>query len=488
MTRNKGVKFFLFFGSILLSLIATTDYILGGSVSPLPIEREKKGGVTPLLGNQPQGSVTPLPIEEPDTRKIIAEGWANIYNGNVERARLAALRSAYAEAVSRGTGIEIGSLMLIRNVKQVSDIVMSRSKGFIRSYKIIKEGIHEKDPNKYEVLIEAEVVMEGSTKSEEGEGLRLYLGLLGNPKLLIMLPEDSYDSSKGISSSSLSENSEEIEVESSDTRIKIRKKEKDASSNTDIITPQTSTTNDQGSVMRSTEAAVAEAFSSHGYQVITSDDLLAQGTVDPEVLRQAKSGVTAQAVKVAKAAGADIALLGVIRVSKEKIKPLGVHMVMVVAEASAKALIVSSGRVVQAFHHIERASSPQELQAYADSLDRIAYNIADVLSWKIPHILTEDSRETKLIIHGIDDVAIANKLRDALIELPGIESVRFAKLPSKENKTAEFVLLTGFVMLAPDEVLEVCTKNIKDTLVLLKENKYEIELKVIQNNKSSNII
>lgn len=448
--------------------------LYAGNVTPLANSPEREGGVKSLLNEPGRGDINPLLIEDPDTKKVIAEGLATIYNGNAERARAAALRSAYSEAVERVTGIHIGSLMLVRNVKQASEVVMSRSRGFIRSYKIIKEGISEKDPGKYEVLIEADVVMKGTAKGAEGEGLRLYLELLGNPKLLIILPEAAYYDDETESGSS--ESSEEITVQSRDTKVKIKKREKERHGE-ENSSSKTTVKEEHGSIMRSAEAAVAQAFSSHGYQVITSDDLLSQGLIDPEVLKQAKAGVTAQAIKVAKAAGADIALLGVIRVSTESVKPAGVSLVMVVAEASAKALIVSSGRMVQAFHQTERASSPQRLKAYSDTLDRVADNIADVLAWKIPHILTEDSRESRLIIHGID-MDMANKIKTGLLKLAGVESVRFGRLPETKDSTAEFIILTGFVLMAPEEISDVCEKNAKKAFTLLRINKYEIELRV----------
>ncbi len=476
--RKIGRVYFCTPGYVLLAIFLMflcSNNAHSGSVQPLTEKGQRVKGVHPGFSEETTGWVTPLPVEKEDIRKIIAEGWAKIYNGNVENARLAALRMAYAEAVGRVAGIEIGSLTLIRNVKQVSDVVMSRSRGFIRSYRVVREGISETDQSKYEVLIEAEVVNTKELKGDEEEGLLLYLELLGNPKLLIMLPEEGFPDD-AFSKTALSESESEIEVEDDDTKIKIRKREKDRSgtlSGTLDVSPKNS---DVGTTFQSAEAALARAFSMYGYQVITSDDLLAQGLIDPEVLRQAKAGITAQAVKVAKAAGADMSLLGIIRLSKSSVKPAGIPLVMVTAEASAKALIVSSGRIVHAFHRVERSSAPEQLQAYADSLDRIANGIADVLAWKIPKILTEDSRETRLAVHGIKDVALANKLRQSLIEVPGMEAVRFSKLPTKNDATAEFVLLTGFVRIAPEEILEVCEKSIGTSVSITKMNKYEIEL------------
>lgn len=221
---------------------------------------------------------------------------------------------------------------------------------------------------------------------------------------------------------------------------------------------------------------MAQAFSSYGYQTITSDDLLAQGIIDSEELRQAKLGITAQAVKVARAVEADIALLGVLQLSQKNIVAGGIPVIMVNAEASAKAMVVSSGKLVQAFHHVERASALEYLRAYANSLDKIAKKISDILAWEIPHILTEEGRETRLIIDGVD-ISSANKIKESLDVLPGVEAVRFLRMPTNKESTSEFIMQTGFIRVSPEEILKTCTKIVGDSITLVKANKYEIEIR-----------
>src|SRR4051794_23551243 len=91
-------------------------------------------GVTPLPQRPQIGSVTPITeSDNPDIARVFAIGTVQVFNGNVAAARQAALQSAYAEAVAMGAGTEIGRLTLIRNVRAVTDVVSSRSKGFVKS-------------------------------------------------------------------------------------------------------------------------------------------------------------------------------------------------------------------------------------------------------------------------------------------------------------------------------------------------------------------
>ena len=444
-----------------------------GSVVPLPGNSAATGGVKSLLGNERVAGSERSSADKPKIKNVFAEGWATIQKGNIDQARIKALQMAYAEAVGRVCGIDIGSLMIVRNVKQVSDVVMSRSRGFVRAYTIVNEGVAEKDSTRYEIRIDAEVIEEGTSVQDEKDGLRLYLALLGDPVLLIMLPEKT--DRPNLDGSATSTSHSDVEVESNDTRIKVKKYHANIDKTQQPENTEQAHT-DQGSVLRGAEAALAQAFSAYGYQVITSDDLLSSRLVEPQVLKDAKNGVTAQAVKVAKAANADIALLGIMRLSTRSVKPAGVDLFLTTAEASAKALIVSSGKTIQAFHQSQRASSPDALAAYSDCLDRVATEMADVLAWKIPQILNQDSRKTKLTIHGVD-MAKVYAIKRSIGEITGVEMVQISKLPTADQSFSELAVFTGFVKIPNGEIFDICSKEIGSPLTILNENKYEIELK-----------
>ena len=435
-----------------------------GSVDPITGNKAASGGVSSRLKNETQAGSARSATDRTRIKSVFAEGWATIQKGNIDSARTKALQMAYAEAVSRGCGVDIGSLMIVRNVKHVSDIVMARSRGFVRAYTVVGEGVAPNDATRYEIRIDAEVIEDGTSAQDEKEGLRLYLALLGDPVVLIMLPEKTETPAAGSVSHS------NVDVQSSDTRITV---------NIDKSQPAKSSEqpfSDQGSTLRGTEAALAQAFSAYGYQVITSDDLLAGGLVAPQVLMDAKNGVTAQALKVAKAANADIALLGNMRLSTRSVKPAGVELFMTTAEASAKALIVSNGKTIQAFHQSNRASSPDALAAYSDCLDRVAAEMANVLAWKIPQILNQDSRRTRLVLHGID-VERAYAVKRSIGDMTGVEMVQISKMPTPDQTYSEFMVFTGFVKISNGDIFDICLKTIGTPLTIINENKYEIELK-----------
>jgi hypothetical protein len=398
----------------------------------------------------------------PEITKVEATGMAAIFAGYVERARLAALREAYVKAVRKGCGEELGSLTRYENVKAVSAIISARAPGFVTAYAIKDEGISKIDEDKYEVIIEADVLSSGDMKEASKEALGLYLELMGDPKILVIMPEKKFNAP------GQEKPPAEEEFSVGGTRFRATRGSGGPAEKPEAL---------QAEGIRSTEAALARAFSAYGYQVMTSDDLLARNLVTPEVLAQAKAGVTASGMEVARAADADLALIGVIQVGQEKISPAGTEMTMVSAEASAKAMIVSSGKLIDALHKTERASHPQALKAYSDCLDKVAEGITGSLAWKIPEILSNEYRETKLTISGVDKKQAA-QLQEFLSKMSGIEKVRLAQLPTEKNPLVKFVLMTGYISLEPHEVIEECSGAIKKPLNLIAANKYEIECMV----------
>lgn len=430
--------------------------------------------VIPLPSKPPKGQVTPLPIEKPEVRKVYAEGIATIYEGNVESARKAALRQAYADAVGMVSGTEIKSMSLIRNFKYVSTVVLSRSRGFIREFNILRDKISDKDPSKYEISIEAEVVEKGKSPESDIDGLRLYLEVLGNPQLLIILPQHVISPA----ASELAEaKKDKINVEYEDKETKLKVSKESASLKKDASGTQVQT--DTGENLRNAEAAIAQAFIRYGYNVITSDELIAEHYCTQEDLDKARAGVTAKITEIARAANIDLALFGQMNVVQQiNREPYGGNLIAkVTTEASASAIVVSSGAKIDVYHGAQSKGDLTMLKAYSDSLDIAANNIADALAWKIPQYLADHYRETRLILSPLD-YKKAEDVRNVLRGISGVENVRYGRTPTENNPRAEYVLLSGFISIEPDEILAVCEKVLGTSLSIVKASKFEIECEI----------
>ncbi len=377
--------------------------------------------------------------EDSELIAIQKSGQSRIASGDLSRARLDAVREAYKDAVGEGAGEDIGELLLFQNLKRLTEIIVTRSPGFVNNYLVVDEGPTRENMDIYQVAIKADVASRTLSRKPAEPGLKKYVELLENPKILVMLPEVDLDE--------------------------------------DTQTTYERSFESGGTSFRSTEAAAARAFAELGYQVGTSDDLLANETITSEMLEQAKSGVSAQAVKVAKAVDADILLTGVIRTKTEKMDVNNVPLFMTNAELSAKAVIISSGKTAGAYHFTERASFPEKTKSRSDCLDNLADKIAADLIWKIPAILAYELRETALKISNISKIQTLD-IKDALKKLPGIEKVTITTFPDKTNNRAEFIIATAYLRLPNEDLLQQCKLALNYPLETVNADKYEINCKL----------
>jgi hypothetical protein len=404
-------------------------------------------GVTPLPQRPTVGSVTPLAqADDPNVASVFAMGTATVYNGNVASARQAALQSAYGEAVAMGAGTDIGRLTLIRNVRAVTDVVAARTRGFVKSYEVMGEQLVPGDPPRYEIRIRAVVVKSASSAMEEIDGLKLFLEVIGSPKLLILLPERDVTPSAG---SAQARESTQVTVNSPDASVSINT-QRSASAGAGpapMAEPE--------GTMRAAEAAMAAAFAKYGYPVATSDDLVAGGLTSQAQLARARQGVTADAVAVARAAGADLLLTGVLRTATQRVTPQGVEFVSATTEASAKAMVVSNGYLIDAFHKTVTKAHVSALGAVSMSLEAVAADFASTLAWKIPAILAARPRVTHVVVSNVN-LSTAERLKARLEKVEGIDAVRFATVPTSSNRTTDLELLSGYVVLPQDELVNHC--------------------------------
>ena len=138
-------------------------------------ETGQAGPASPAGGAATQG----------DAVVIEAKGVASWYQADPARSRDEAIEAAQRDAVEQASGIIISSETQMRNFDLVSDDVLSRSKGFIRNYEVIKEG---QDGAFYNVAIRANVVKQAFVKDFEDALENLYQRV-GKPRVMLVVNE-----------------------------------------------------------------------------------------------------------------------------------------------------------------------------------------------------------------------------------------------------------------------------------------------------------
>ena len=117
----------------------------------------------------------------PAQDKILAEGMAAIHSNLVDIARDKAIDNAQRNAVERVVGVMITSSTEVENFQLKLDQILSESRGFINTYKVISE---KREGDMYRVTIEADV---GKGKLKERmEAVNLIMMRKSKPRLMII--------------------------------------------------------------------------------------------------------------------------------------------------------------------------------------------------------------------------------------------------------------------------------------------------------------
>ena len=115
--------------------------------------------------------------------EVIAEGEAAIFGGNVGSAKKQALVNAQRAAVEKGVGLLLDSKTISRNFEIIKDEVLTSSQGFVKSYKIEKEG-RTPDGSGYRIQIKAEVAKD--LLENRLSALRILHKKMGNKRVMVI--------------------------------------------------------------------------------------------------------------------------------------------------------------------------------------------------------------------------------------------------------------------------------------------------------------
>jgi hypothetical protein len=125
-------------------------------------------------------------VAEEAEKEIIALGMAG---GEVSMARDEAINDALRNAVEQGVGTYITSETTVEQMTLVEDRIYSESRGYIKSYEILQEGLKE---GTYQVRISAIVKME--QLAEDLESIGLLIRKKRNPRVMVVVYSEKLNS------------------------------------------------------------------------------------------------------------------------------------------------------------------------------------------------------------------------------------------------------------------------------------------------------
>jgi hypothetical protein len=124
--------------------------------------------------------------QDEQEKEVIALGMAG---GQASRARDEAINNALRNAVEQGVGTYITSETTVEQMTLVEDRIYSESRGYIKSYEILREGPRE---GVYEVKISAIVKME--QLADDLESIGLLIRKKRNPRVMVVIYSKKVDS------------------------------------------------------------------------------------------------------------------------------------------------------------------------------------------------------------------------------------------------------------------------------------------------------
>ncbi len=118
--------------------------------------------------------------------RVRADGMSTIHKNLVDIARDKAIENAQRNAVEKAVGVMITSTSEVENYQLKLDRILSESRGFINTYKVISE---KKDGDSYFVTIEADI---GSGKLKDRmQAINLIIARKSKPRLMILFGEQA---------------------------------------------------------------------------------------------------------------------------------------------------------------------------------------------------------------------------------------------------------------------------------------------------------
>ncbi len=121
--------------------------------------------------------------------KVKGEGVSDYRPNAITTSYNKALEAAQRNAVEQASGVFIQSRSEMRNFELVKDEVLSRSQGFIKSFKVLKKG---RDGDLYKVSIEAEVEKAAFIKDIDAS-LEVLYRRIGRPRIMVVIKEKTLD-------------------------------------------------------------------------------------------------------------------------------------------------------------------------------------------------------------------------------------------------------------------------------------------------------
>jgi hypothetical protein len=303
---------------------------------------------------------------------VDVEGYATIVGGRKDVAREGALHSAFRRAIEQVIGVMVSSKTVVQDSALINDKILSRSAGFIKTYRITSEAF---EADTCRIGVRATV---STVRLEKGlDDVGLLSRKLGKPRIAVIMTEQNIGNDGP--SGSLA----------------------DSAVNAGIA-----------------ESVIHEVFAKKGYNLVDRETLVAIARHEG-ALSATGTGVPADvALQVAAGGGAEVVIIGQAVAKAGGSAISGFNMRTSQATVSARVVDADTGQLVASYSANATKPNVNPTAGGAEAIEKAAKELAEKLNYQI---VTKWSRKVagtrtaRVVITGVKFSDVA-RLRDLMLE------------------------------------------------------------------------
>lgn len=311
-----------------------------------------------------------LGSEEP-ARAVRAKGYGAILAGDLANARDRAIEDALRRAVEQAVGTYIQSETLVENFMLVKDEILSRARGFVKSYKVVSEG--REDPTTYAVTVEALVKLGDVT-----DAIEQLIERAGRPRIMVLVNE---------------------------------------------------TVDGRPSESHEADAAIVAAFREKSERFLLLDPEVVSRNIEASKARAALAGDVKAASSIGLMAGADLVIVGTAEVRHIRQEVYGTSWESSQAKVSAKAIWTSTGEIIASESSSATRTVAAEQQTGISALREACSGLVEAMLPKLLEYWRKEAFGTgktiQMVVRGIPSLSDLGSFETSLrYSLRGIKKLR----------------------------------------------------------------
>jgi hypothetical protein len=307
-----------------------------------------------------------------DPVTVDVEGYASIVGGRKDAAREGALNNAFRRAIEQVVGVMVNSKTVVQDSALLNDKILSKSSGFIKTYKITHEAF---EADACRVNVKATVSRVRLEKGLDDAGL--LSRKLGKPRIAVIMTEQNIGNDGPTGSLA------------------------DSAVNAGIA-----------------ESVIHNVLAKRGYNLVDRETLVAIARHEGGLSAAGATVPTEAALQVAAGGGAEVAIIGQAVAKAGASAISGTNMRTSQANVSARVVDADTGQLIASYSATASVAHVNPTAGGAEAIKRSANELAENLNRQIVSKWgrkVAGTRTARIVIKGVEFGDIG-RLRDLMLE------------------------------------------------------------------------